>query len=177
MSRDRNVKLIVHQINRGLGGALSTGFKHAIGDTIITLDSDLSHDASNITNFIKEMKNGYDVVIGSRYVGNGGMIGVPKWRVLVSKFAGFLFSILFNMFKIKDKTSGYRAYSTLIKKIDITSTGFPAVLEILVKMKKNDARMKEIPIVLTWRKKGYSKFKIFSIMKAYLKTIFHLKLG
>lgn len=177
MSKDKNVRVITHKTNKGLGSAISTGFKTVTGTIIITLDSDLSHDANNITNFIEEIKKGYDIVIGSRYVENGGMIGVPKWRIFVSKLAGFLFSILFNMFDVKDKTSGYRAYSTLVKKVDIVSIGFPAQLEVLVKMKKNGAKMKEIPILLTWRKKGYSKFKIFKIMGAYLRMVIRSKIS
>lgn len=177
ISQNRNVKLIIHGTNQGIGRAISTGLKAATGDTIITLDSDLSHDANNIMNFIKEIRKGYDVVIGSRYVGNGGMINVPTWRIVVSKFAGFLFSVLFSMFDIKDKTSGYRAYSTLVKNINIISTSFSVQLEILIKMRKKGAKMKEIPILLTWRKRGHSKFKIFKIMRAYLRMVINLKLS
>jgi len=141
------------------------------------MDADLTHDINMITNFIKEIKNGYDIVIGSRYVENGGMVNVPMWRIFVSKFAGSLFSFLFNMFDIKDKTSGYRAYSSLVKKVDIKSTSFPAQMEILIKMKNSGAKIKEIPIILNWRKKGHSKFKIFSVMIEYLKMIIYLKIS
>jgi len=177
MANDKNVKLITHKINQGFGAAISTGFENVTGDVIITMDADLTHDTDMITNFIKEVRNGYDIVIGSRYIENGGMINVPLWRVFVSKFAGLLFSFLFNMFDIKDKTSGYRTYSSLVKKIDITSTGFPVQIEILIKMKKLGAKIKEIPIILNWRKKGYSKFKIFSVMMEYLKMVIYLKIS
>jgi len=177
MANDKNVKLITHKINQGFGAAISTGFENVTGDVIITMDADLTHDTDMITNFIKEVRNGYDIVIGSRYIENGGMINVPLWRVFVSKFAGLLFSFLFNMFDIKDKTSGYRTYSSLVKKIDITSTGFPVQIEILIKMKKLGAKIKEIPIILNWRKRGYSKFKIFSVIIAYLKMVIYLKIS
>ena len=87
-----------------------------------------------VSNFVKAVKQGNDLVIGSRYIGNGGMVNVPFWRIFTSKFAGF-FSFIFNMFDIKDKTSGYRAYSQLVKKVSIQTKGFPVQLEILVKIK------------------------------------------
>ena len=63
----------------------------------------------------------------------------------------------------------------MVKKIDIKAKGFSAQLEILIKMKILNAKIKEIPIILVSRKKGYSKFKFFKVAKEYFKTILYLK--
>src|SRR3990167_2967367 len=73
----KNGALVVsHVINRGLGAAIGTGFAFAKkrgADVVITLDADGQHDPAEIPKFIDAIKNGADVVIGSRMISRSGM--------------------------------------------------------------------------------------------------------
>ncbi len=173
---DARVIVVTHGSNVGLGKALKTGFENSSGEVIITTDADSTHDASLIPNMVHLIEAGYDVVIGSRYVKGGRMLHVPFYRVVVSKFAGFLFHIILGMWGVNDMTSGYRAYSKKVKEIDFISAGFQAELEILYKMAKAKARITEVPIILEMRKKGFSKFNLAKVAMEYLKLAVNLKL-
>ena len=80
-----------------LGTAYVMGFQYALKKKykfVLAMDADLSHDPSNIPIMIDLMKD-YDLVIGSRYVKDGGMVNWGMGRFLISKFAnGFLKMVL-----------------------------------------------------------------------------------
>ncbi len=175
-AKDTRVAVVTHDNNAGLGKALKTGFENSSGDVIITTDADSTHDASLMPDMARLVENGYDVVIGSRYVKGGGMLHVPLYRVAVSKLAGLLFHIILGMWGINDMTSGYRAYSKKVKNVDVVSAGFQAELEILYKMARAKARIIEVPITLEMRKRGSSKFNLIDVAMEYLKLAVDLKL-
>lgn len=174
---DVRVVVVPHDVNKGLGKALETGFKNSSGSVIVTTDADSTHDPSLIPKMAELVETGNDVVIGSRYVSGGKMLNVPFYRVMISKFAGFAIRLVFGMWKVKDTTSGYRAYSRMVKKISVDSSGFQSEVEILYKMNRLGAKITEIPIVLEMRKKGNSKFRLFRIAKQYAKLVASLRFG
>ena len=61
---DSKVNLIQFHRNYGKSAALAEGFKYADGDYVITMDSDLQDDPREISNLIKELEKGYDLVSG-----------------------------------------------------------------------------------------------------------------
>ena len=65
-SGDKAVKVIQFRKNYGKASALSAGFKHAVGDVIITMDADLQDDPREIPNFLRKLEEGYDLVSGWR---------------------------------------------------------------------------------------------------------------
>ena len=68
--KNKSIEVIRHEKNQGYGGALITGFKHANGDILITLDSDGQHNPEEIPSLVKALiDNNADMVIGSRYLG------------------------------------------------------------------------------------------------------------
>jgi dolichol-phosphate mannosyltransferase len=167
----RQLRIVTHKTNMGLGAALNTGFKSAKSDIIVTMDADLTQDPAHIEAMLDEIKNGYDMVIGSRYVRGGGMEGVPVHRVLVSRLANLAFSVIF-MTAIMDMSSGFRCYKkSLVKDIEVENKGFPSQLEILVKCLRKKPKVKEIPFVLVSRSIGESKFDIVSDAKKYVSAI------
>lgn len=64
--RDPHFKVIAFKANKGQTAALSAGIEHATGKIIITIDSDLENDPSDIPKMLALMDNGYDVVSGWR---------------------------------------------------------------------------------------------------------------
>jgi len=94
------LKIIAHKINRGLGETARDLFEYAASisqpnDIIIRMDADNTHEPKYISPMISKIKHGYDVVIASRFKKGGGMIGVSKYRSIVSYGANLLMKIFF----------------------------------------------------------------------------------
>src|SRR3990172_10580031 len=107
------IKIITHEKNKGLGGALKTGLLYISSilkdkDILITMDADNTHDPRIIRQMLDKIEEGYDVVIASRYEKGGEEIGVPLLRKILSRGASLVLRILFPIKNVKDYTSGYR---------------------------------------------------------------------
>ena len=161
-----NLVVITHPGNRGLGAGLKTGFINARGDTIVTLDADLSQPPGLIPRMVAEIKIGADVVIGSRYVKGGGMVGVPWWRVVISRLGNQVIRFACGI-PARDCTSGMRAYrKEVIQNLGDIGSGFEVQLKILQHMRK--VRLAEVPLLLNNRVAGVSKMRYVCLVPKYL---------
>jgi glycosyltransferase involved in cell wall biosynthesis len=148
-----NLKVIGYAVNQGRGKALRTGFDFATGDVICSIDFDLSYHESHITRMIKELEENpiTDVVLASCYMPRGNVIGVPKFRLFISKTANLLYRFAFSP-KIYTSTCVVRAYrKEAIKYLELESNGKEIHLEIISKLLSNGFKIKEIPGTLTRR--------------------------
>lgn len=90
-------------------------------DVIATMDADFSHDPKVLTKLISLVNANTALVIGSRYVPGGGVTNWSLFRRILSKW-GNLYTAFCLRLKIKDCTSGFRAYSTAsLKNIDLAN--------------------------------------------------------
>ncbi|MEW6556530.1 MAG: glycosyltransferase family 2 protein [Elusimicrobiota bacterium] len=183
------LKIINHEKNLGLGAAMRTGINYVStviqeNDILITMDADNTHPVGLITELVKKIQNGADVVVASRYTAGGNEIGLKKFRKILSGFASALLKLFFPVKNVTDYTSGYRAYSgKIIKKARtyysdnfVTETGFTCMAEILIKLSKINASFDEVGLVLRYDlKKGKSKIKIIKTIFEYLFLILKLK--
>ena len=164
------IRLVDHEVNRGLGKALETGIAAARGDVIVTMDSDLTHPPAMIRELAAGLKDA-DICIASRYVKGGGMKDVPAWRVWVSRLANYLFDLIF-WTNIKDLSSGFKAYRAQhLKKAPIMSNGFECQMEIMLYFIKNKLRSREIPLMLKNREFGTSKFQFVKMGMKYVRSL------
>ncbi|HET9869086.1 MAG TPA: glycosyltransferase, partial [bacterium] len=88
-AKDPGVRVLHRGRKMGLGTAYVAGFRYALRhryDLVLAMDADLSHDPANIPRMIGLMKD-RDLVIGSRYVKDGGMVNWGLGRFFISKFA------------------------------------------------------------------------------------------
>lgn len=172
------VTVLRHSMNKGLGAALQTGFTHAVleADIIVTMDADCSHDARLIHDMIREINADHDVVIASRFVAGGDMIGVSAPRKMLSAGARMIMSSLFPHQNVRDYSSGFRAYRASILKAlmtyhgaeFITEKGFACQIELLLKLREFDVQLTEVPLVLRYdQKAGESKMKIGRTISRY----------
>lgn len=99
---------ILYQPGKGKGDALQYGFKHAMGDIIITLDADGATDPQEMTNFIKPLLNGYDFAKGSRFI-HGFPQNKPWHRIVGNLIITITFNTLYFR-KYTDLCSGYNAF-------------------------------------------------------------------
>ena len=136
---------IEHQINKGKGGALKTGFQYSIAsgyDTVVTLDGDGQHDPSEIPVLLDAME-GYDIIIGTR---NKLGTNMPPIRIFTNFLCSLLVSIL--SFKwIKDSQSGYRAIKlNILKDMKLVSGRYNLESELLIRAGRRGYKIGEAPI-------------------------------
>lgn len=163
-----------HPHNLGLSEAMKTGLFEAQRaasprDIIITMDSDNTHTPGLIIRMVRLVREGHDVVVGSRYQAGARVIGVPTYRKLLSFSASLIFRILFPIKGVKDYTSGYRAYrAKVIKDMFevygdefIDRPGFSCMVDILLKIRKFPAIIGEAPLILRYDlKQSESKMNV-----------------
>ena len=157
-----------HEKNLGLGAAIRTGFSSADGDILITVDSDGTYKFAGIPDLLSCLKPEIDIVTASPYHPKGKVIGVPAYRLLLSRGSSLLYRILVD-WHVHTYTCLFRAYrSGVISKIHFKSDGFLAGTEILVNAMLNGYRVAEFPAVLHKRTYGVSKAKIAQTIFSHL---------
>lgn len=164
----KQLRFINRTTNPGVGFAIREGLSNVKGDTIVTMDGDLSHEPDEIPNFFRYLKD-YDMVCGSRYI-KGGKANMAYSRILVSGLFNFIFRNLIGI-PIKDFTSGFRVYKTkVIKKIKLKSKTFGIYIEIPLKSHLAGFKLTEIPITYHKREFGKSNLNYFKQGPEYLKV-------
>lgn len=165
-----NLTVIGYDENQGRGKALREGIVRAKGEIIITLDFDLSYDVSHISKMLTALDNNksVDVILVSCYMPGGKTIGIPPFRLFVSKVANLLYRFAYDP-PVYTSTCVVRAYrKNAVKNLYLTSDDKEIHLEILSKVLANNFKVLEIPGVLQKRKKGKSKFKFRSQSIAHI---------
>ncbi|MDR2202816.1 MAG: glycosyltransferase family 2 protein [Nitrososphaerota archaeon] len=172
----RLYSLLVH-VGKGMG--LRTGFAKAIGNLVVTIDSDGSHLPEELPKLLYPVLNGKaDVVIGSRYLFQKKVdakrlnaFGVRIFNLIIQMFVGVY---------VTDSQSGYRAMRREVIEVQhLKSFGYEIEAEMLVKTVKSGFRVFEVPISFKQRVFGVSGvdylrdvFKIFvSIVSARLRGV------
>lgn len=165
-----NIKFI-KITHSGFAEALKTGFKTANSDIIVTMDGDNTHDPKDIPKLLEGIE-GADLVIGSRYVSGGGMENVPQWRRIISVVANTLFKF-FARVHVKDVTGGFRCIrKDVLKKIQLESNGFEIQVEMTIKAIKEGFNVVEVPIRLSSREVGESKFSLKNEFLGYFIVLY-----
>ncbi|OHA01868.1 MAG: hypothetical protein A3C11_01485 [Candidatus Sungbacteria bacterium RIFCSPHIGHO2_02_FULL_49_12] len=163
MSEFPNLSLLSRPGKSGLAGAYLAGFRKVLAesaaDFIITMDADFSHHPKYLPDLIRAAKTA-DVVIGSRYVNNGGVKNWSLWRRILS-FFGNLYARLVTGLPINDLTAGFSAIRlSLLKELpleELSSEGYAWLIELKSALYARGARIIEIPIIFEERRSGASK--------------------
>ena len=130
-----DVTCLSHNVNRGKGAALATGFRHLIVkgmQWIITMDADGQHAPDDLPKFIAASigKPSPGICIGARRMQPGTM---PLDRIVSNRITSGILSLLCGI-SIIDSQCGYRLYSVeLLKLIDITFDRFEMESEVILK--------------------------------------------
>ena len=174
-----NIEVISFTKNRGIAAVFQRGFEYVCkegldGDLCITMDSDNTHNPFIILDLIKETDNGSDVVIPSRFVKGGRMMGCPWYRAILSHSLAFLMSSIANVKNITDYANFYRCIRVEVLRQGLNEHGsklvegygFSGMAGFLVKISKYTNKISEIPFTLRYDlKEGSSGM---SIMKSIL---------
>ncbi len=151
---------------KGLGAAYIRGMDHAIykmgADVVFEMDADGQHDPSKISQFLKKIDEGNDMVIGTRY-SSGGSIPAnwPPQRKAFSIVANLFVRIVFMKLSIHDWTGGYRALKKevfLKEKNELSKyNGYIFQISFLHKAVRDGFKVAEVPFHFSDRKLGSSK--------------------
>lgn len=176
-SEDSVLRIISYKPNRGRGYALRRGFAAACGKFILSIDFDLSYDASHLVRMYEYLKEHpeADVVLGSAYMPGGKVIGVPKFRLIISKLGNLLLRLAFpwHLHTITCVLRGYR--HDVVKSLSLVANDKEIHLEILSKALDLGYNVAEIPATLTSRQKGKSKFRFKKTSLTHLAFLFFEK--
>lgn len=184
--RAPNVSLLVEEKKRGLGAAYLMGMRYAAeelhADAVMEFDGDFQHDPKDVPRLIAEFDNGYDYVIGSRYVPGGT---VPKtwsrYKRFLSRVGGSWFTRVLLRIPVRDSTSGFRLsrVAPFFKHLPLDETRILSKrhaykVHLLYEMIRAGAKVKEVPIAFLERAGGSSKSTAEDIMET-LKVLFALR--
>ena len=145
--------LVSNPKNMGYGAAIRELFlkaKEIDADVLVTFDADGQHRIDDI-NLVLEpiLKNDADIVIGSRFLNEGKFQG-PKYRGVGIKAITTLTNTTTGS-KISDSQSGFRAYNKkALQNIAPSEHGMGVSTEILIKAAKQDLRITEVPITISY---------------------------
>lgn len=162
-NNSERVFLIEREGKQGLGTAYIRGFEWALErdyEYIFEMDADLSHNPDDLERLYHTAKDGYDLVIGSRYVKGVNVVNWPIGRVLMSYFASIYVKVVLGI-KIDDTTAGFKCYRRKVLEAinfdKIRFIGYAFQIEMKYTAWKLGFKLKEIPIVFTDRTDGESK--------------------
>ncbi len=173
---DDQLNLVIRREKEGLGKAYIEGFKWALSreyEFIMEMDADLSHDPKYLSSFLENIKEN-DLVIGSRYVEGGGVVGWSHFRKLIS-YGGSLYSRGILGINIMDITGGFKCFRREVLEVidldELITTGYAFQIEMNFRTSIMNFRVKEMPIIFKDRVAGKSKMSKKIFMEALLKVI------
>lgn len=180
-----NIHLLIEKWKRGIGAAYAAGFKYAIknlgADAVIEFDGDGQHNPNDIKKMVEEFDNGYDHVIGSRYVAGGAI--PAEWalyRKLLSRLGGATTKSILGL-PVNDATSGFKlsrvagfAENLPLDENLLLSKYYAYKIHWLNEMIKMGVKTKEIPIQFLERRGGSSKSTLRDIFDS-LRVVFVLR--
>ncbi len=173
------IELLRRSQKNGLGTAYKDAYSLLLQrphvHKIITMDADGSHNPLHLQHMLT-MADTHDLVIGSRYVHQGGVSNWSRWRRMLSKW-GNIYSQILCLVRIKDLTAGFICVSKdFAKKLDIpsiSSAGYSYQIEFKYRCVRSNAHYVEIPIIFMERHAGESKMSK-KIIKEGLITPFRI---
>lgn len=168
-STRKNVYVLHHITNFGLGQALKFGFNHCHGDYIVVIDLDLSYAPEHIEKLLTKMRETRaKIVVASPYIEGGKISNVPWLRKILSIWANRFLSATAKG-ELATVTGMVRAYDgEFLRSLNLRSMSMDINPEIIYKARILRARIEEIPAHLHWRyNPGDKKPKRRSSMKIF----------
>ncbi|MDQ0189372.1 glycosyltransferase family 2 protein [Alicyclobacillus cycloheptanicus] len=161
LANERSYVRFYHRTGeKGLGTAVVLGFSKAQGDVLTVMDADLQHPPSMLVPMMKEIMNGADMVIPSRFIEGGDDGGLAFHRKVVSAVARYIGKLaLTSIRKISDPTSGFFMFRReCIRGVTLSPIGWKILIEVLARGRFE--RIVEIPYRFHPRNAGESKMSI-----------------
>ncbi len=178
-NHDPLLQIVVRRNERGLGSAIRHAMQSAVEQQytlFVNLDADFSHDPTQIPQLIERATESpeIDVVIGSRYVPGGKIVGWPLHRKLMSGMVN-RFATLCLRLPVKDCSGSMRCYRVAaLERIGMSNVcidGYAVLEELLVMLRRNGSKFAELPITFTDRQLGESKLTLREALRSMSQII------
>jgi dolichol-phosphate mannosyltransferase len=175
-ARSRNeprVAVLRRPQKEGLGRAYRDGFRRVLdegAEVIVQMDCDFSHDPAAIPSLLAALDDA-DLVLGSRYVRGGGVVGWPLRRQAISKGGSFYARVILGI-RVRDLTGGFKVFRREVleyllgRRIDSRGYGFQ--IQMTYEACLAGYRVREVPIVFRDRVRGKSKMAFSVVAEAAL---------
>lgn len=161
-----NVHLLLKK-KEGLGRALILGYEYAMkklhADAVIPNDADFQWDPYDIPQLIDKLNEGFDVVVASRHVKGGKVVGWNWFRKLNHEVSNsFLAWWVAGVHEVADHAGNFKVIrvAAILDKVGLTkmkNSGFSFQLHVLYELSKTGAKFAEVPVTFRERKFGKSK--------------------
>ena len=176
------LRLLRHEVNGGLGPTLRDGLQEAARTArpdalTVTMDADDTLHPGLIPAMAQKIREGFDVVIASRYQPDSRVLGLARSRRWLSVGAALIFRVLHPIRGVRDYTCGFRTYraALIVKAFEhygegfVDKQGFQCMVDTLLKLRRFAPLMTELPFILRYdRKGGASKM---NVLKTSLQTL------
>lgn len=166
--------------NLGIGGAVQTGYKYAWDngfDAAIQIDADGQHPPTEMHKVLDPLLRGEaDMVIGTRFLGEGGFKSSAVRRIGIAMFARLVSLIIRE--RVTDTTSGFRAVNR--KGIALFESDYPQdypEVETQALAHRHGLRLLEVPVVMRERQAGESSIKVWGSFLYVVKVTLALVIG
>lgn len=157
----------------GLGIAYRDGFRDVLDRpgtaAVIQMDADLSHDPADLPRLLAPLMRDADLVLGTRWMPQGGTRGWPWYRRLISR-GGTLFAQVVLLLPYRDLTGGYKAWRRdlldAIRLREADAHGYGFQVETTWWAHRRGAVIREVPIIFRERQAGRSKMSGAIVLEA-----------
>lgn len=166
----RRVRLVRHDVNRGVAAAIRTGMQSTDAEIVASIDGDLSYDPMELRHMVPMIAHA-DVVTSSPYHPDGGVKNVPEWRLFLSRTLSRAYRILLRS-KVRTWTSCFRVYRrNAVLHLPIENPGFLGTAELLIRVLRRGGVVAEHPCTLEARLLGFSKMRVLSVVLDHLRLL------
>lgn len=147
----KGIKLITQQRNMGKGSAVRTGLKYSTGEFVSIQDADLEYDPKDYKKLLNKIKNGANVVYGSRFLNKTFKFFGKNKTILPFHYLGNKLLVKFVNFLFNSNLTDIETCYKLVKhnvllKLNLKANGFDIEPEITAKLLKRGYKIEEVPI-------------------------------
>jgi dolichol-phosphate mannosyltransferase len=170
---DPRVRAVLNTYGRGPANAIRFGIDSETAPVVVVTMADGSDDPRQIDDLARLVDRGVVVAAASRYMPGGQQVGGPRFKGLLSRWAGRSLH-LFARVGTRDATNSFKAYSTeFVRLVGIESrTGFEIGLELTAKATRLRLPVAELPTIWLDRQLGVSRFDLGRFLPGYLRWYF-----
>ncbi len=143
---DSRVKLVRHPENRGKGAAIRTALEAATGDYCLIQDADLEYEVDDYPALLAPLREGADVVYGSRFLTRSHPEGMKQANFLANRILTTTANLLYGL-DITDEATCFKVFRTdLLRSLELQCTGFEFCPEVTAKLGNRKINIIEVPI-------------------------------
>lgn len=168
-------RIVYHTHNQGVSGAIMSGIRAADSELVCSVDADCSYDPLALLDMIPRLEQGVDMVTASPYHADGVVLGVPGWRLFLSRSLSSIYHVLLRH-KFATYTSCFRVYRRAsVAHTQLAYGDFRGVVELLARIDMGGGTLREFPATLQSRIFGVSKMKTLKTVLGHLKLLATLR--